>query len=183
MRAMLIAAAFALPLAACNKEPSVSATNATPGEVAEKVAATDAITVQPGRWEGSMTIHELDFPGMPANVKKQMMQQMGGAKTFANCVTEEDVKQQKAFFTGEGKDTNCKYDHFNLSGGKVDAAMSCTPTNGKMSMTMAGTYSAESYHLDMTTRADGAGPTNGMTMKMTVDAKRTGACTGGKDEL
>ena len=157
MRAMLIAAAFALPLAACSKEPSVSATNATPAEVAEQVAAAggaDAVTVQPGRWEGTVTIRELEFPGMPAEAKTQMMRQMGGAKTFANCVTEEDVKQQKAFFTGEGNDRSCKYDRFNLSGGKIDAAMSCTPATGKMSMTMAGTYSADSYHIDMASKAD-----------------------------
>lgn len=185
MRPMLIAAAFALPLAACSKEPSVSATNATQAEVAEQVAAAggaDAITVQPGRWEGAVTIHELDIPGMPQQVKDQMKAQMAGAKTFANCVTEEDVKQQKAFFTGEDNDRDCKYDRFELSGGKIDATLSCTPATGKMTMTMAGTYSADTYKIDMTSKAQGEGPMNGMSMKMSVDAKRVGACTGAKDE-
>ncbi|MBO9576295.1 MAG: DUF3617 domain-containing protein [Sphingobium sp.] len=184
---LALVAAFALPLAACNPGPSVSATNASQAEVSQKVAAATAANggadrmVEPGRWEGAMTIHEMDIPGMPEQVKAQMKQQMGGAKSFVSCVTEEDVKAQKAFHTGDDK--NCKYDHFTLSGGHIDAAMSCaTPEGGKMAMTMTGNYSPESYHLDMASKAEGKGPMGAMAMKMSVEAKRVGACRGTKDE-
>lgn len=188
MRLALIAsAAVALPLAACSKEPSVSATNATAQEVREKVAAAtgsnDGVMVRTGRWEGAVTIHDIDMPGMPAQVKDQMKAQMGGARAFVNCVTDEDVKQQKAFFTGDDNDRNCKYDRFSLAGGKIDATMACNRGDGgKMAMTMTGSYSAERYHLDMATKAEAAGPMGAMTMKMSVEAKRVGACTGAEDE-
>lgn len=183
----LIALAALLPLAACNQSPTVSATNATQGEVQEKVAAAigkEAAMVQPGRWEGSMTMHELDLPSMPASVKAQMKARMSAARPFVSCLTEEDVKQQKAFFTGDANDKSCKYDHFSLAGGKIDAAMNCDHgDSGKMVMTMTGQYAPDSYQMDMSTKAEGSGPMAGMTMKMTVTAKRVGACTGAKDEL
>ncbi len=182
-RALIASTALLLPLAACNQSPTVSATNATQKEVQEKVAAADAVTVEPGRWEGAMTMHELDIPNMPAAVKEQMKARMSTARSFVTCLTEEDVKRQKAFFTGDEDDKSCKYDHFTLAAGKIDAAMKCDRGNaGKMAMTMTGNYGPQSYHMDMTSKAEGAGPMGAMTMKMTVEARRIGACTGAKDE-
>ncbi len=182
---LLIPIALALPLAACNKQPEVSATNATPAEVQEKLAAAtsaDAPMVKPGRWEGAMTISEMDMPAMPAEAREKMKSHMGTARPFVTCLTEEEVKQRKAFFTGETPDKSCKYDHFNLSGGKLDAAMTCNREGGKMAMTMSGTYNADSYEMNMASRAEG-GPMGVMNMKMKVAAKLVGACKGTKDEL
>ena len=179
-----LAAALLLPLAACNMAPEVSATNATAEEVRAKVAAAGGgdVMVKPGRWEGTYTMLDMDLPGMPPQAKEAMKKQMGTARSFVNCVTEEDVKQQKTFYTG-GDAKNCKYDHFTLGGGKVDAAMSCDQGGqGKMAMVMNGTYSPDAYHMDMSAKGEGAGPMNGMTMKMSVEAKRVSACTGAKDE-
>lgn len=182
---LALAAALILPLAACNKAPEVSATNATPDEVRAKVAAAGGgdVMVKPGRWEGTYTMQDMDMPGMPPQVKEAMKKQMGTARPFVNCVTEEDVKNQKALYTGNNA-KNCKYDHFTLGGGKIDAAMACDADGqgGKMAMVMNGTYSGDAYHMDMSAKGEGAGPMNGMTMKMSVDAKRVSACTGAKDE-
>lgn len=182
-------AALILPLSACNRGPSVSATNATPAEVQEKVAAatgnSGGVMIQPGRWEGTMTMHDLDFPNMPAAAKEQMKARLGAGRNFVSCVTPEDVKEQKAFFTGDdSKNPSCKYDHFTLAGGTIDAAMSCNrPDQGKTAMTMNGTYSPDGYHMDMTSKSQGGGPMGPMTMKMSIEAKRVGACRGTKDEL
>ncbi len=178
--------ALALPLAACNQAPSVSATNATQAEVQAKVAAAtggEGVSIQPGRWEGAMTMHEIDMPGLPAAARDRMKAQMSRSTKFVSCVTPEDVKAQKAFFTGD-KDSSCKYDHFNMAGGKIDAAMHCNRgPGGNMAMTMSGAYAPDSYNMDMTSKAEGSGPMGAMSMKMSVAAKRVGACTGGKDEL
>lgn len=190
MKSTRLALAFAVlaPLAACNSGPDVSATNATPGEVQEKLAAAtgggNELVVQPGRWEGTMTISGMEVPNLPAEARAQMKAQMGGDKPFVSCVTEEDVKQQKAFFTGDAEDKSCKYDRFNLSGGKLDAVMSCDRGGeGKATITMDGEYSADSYRMNVATQAKGAGPMGDMTMKMTVAARRVGACKGTQDEL
>jgi hypothetical protein len=183
MRFALIGATLILPLAACSKEPTISADNATPAEVHDKIVAaagSDAVSVQPGLWQGTMTIEEMEIPGLPPEAQAHMKAQTGNANAFTNCVTEEDVKNNKAFFTGdEMRESNCKYDRFDLAGGKVDAAMSCDQGQaGKLAMTMTGSYSPDRYEMAMTSRAEGApGPgMTGMTMKMKVDAKRIGAC-------
>lgn len=187
MRLPFIALTTLIPLAACDSGPTVTATNATQKEVQEKVADAvggDAQMVEPGRWEGAMTMHEIDIPNMPAAAKEQMRKEMGGAKSFVSCVTPEDVKAQKAFFTGDEDDKSCKYDHFTLTGGRIDAALSCDQGGrGKMRMTMTGSYAPQSYRMDMASKAEGAAPMGAMSMRMTVEAKRVGACRGTKDEI
>lgn len=190
MRPMLIApimSALILMLAGCGGGgPSVSAQNASVNEVAEKVAAAttdkDAPLVQPGRWEGTMTIHEMDMPGIPPQAKEKLQARMGQGRTFISCITPEEAKAKKAFFTGDAADKSCKYDHFEMGGGKIDAAMQCTRETGKMSMVMNGSYAPEEYHMAMTSKAEGAGPMAGMSMKMSVEAKRVGECKGTPDE-
>lgn len=182
---ILIAMPCLLTLAACDKGPTVSATNASQKEVAEKVAAAtggDAM-ITAGRWEGKMVMHELDMPGLPAEARAQMKAQMAKDRPFVSCITEEDVKSKKAFFTGEPNDKSCTYDHFNMGGGKVDAAMKCDRGNaGKLAMTMNGSYAPESYEMTMTSKAQGSTPMENMSMKMSVSARRVGACKGSSDE-
>ncbi|BAK65164.1 hypothetical protein SLG_04890 [Sphingobium sp. SYK-6] len=186
MRLAPIVIALILPLAACDSGPSVTATNATQAEVQEKLAASgagDTVMVQPGRWEGAMAIHEIDVPNMPPEAKEQMRAQLSRTNNFVSCVTEEDVKQQKALFTGDMDDKSCKYDSFSLSGGKIDARMTCDRGDeGKMTMSMKGDYSADTYRMDMTSRAEGNSPMGAMSMKMSVNAKRVGVCRGTEDE-
>jgi len=188
MRPALIISALVLPIAACDSGPTVTATNATPAEVHEKVAAASGnggVMVNPGRWEGTMTMEEMNIPNMPPQAKEQMKAQMGEAKSFVNCVTEEDVRAQKAFFTGGDNDKNCKYDRFAMTGGKLDAAMTCDqPGGAKMNMTMNGNYSADTYGMKIASRAQGGGsPMGEMSMVMSIAAKRVGACKGTQDEL
>lgn len=184
--AVLILPALALPLAACKRQAEISATNATPSQVQQKVAAASAnggLQIEPGRWEGMTAIHDMqmpDMPNLPPAARAQLKARMGAAHSFVNCVTAEDVK--KAFFTGRSDDKDCKFDHFTLSGGKIDAAMACDRgRQGKVSMTMTGNYGPDSYHMDMSTKAGGM-PVGPMDMKMSIDAKRVGACRGTPDE-
>jgi hypothetical protein len=177
----------ALALVACGKGPQVHEKNASVDEVAEKVrqATGGGQFIKAGEWKSVTTIQEMDVPGMPPEAAAQMKAAMAknGAHEFTTCLTEEDVKQPKGkFFTGNDQ---CRYDHFNMSGGKIDAAMSCKADGaGTQVMTMTGTYSPESYSMQMSMKAeDMPGPTSGMTMKMKVDSKRLGACTGKSDSV
>ena len=100
-----------------------------------------------------------------------------GIHEFSTCLTEEDVKQPEGkFFTGNDQ---CRYDHFTMSGGKIDAAMRCDATGGGTQvMTMKGNYSPESYSMRMEMKTSGGqGAAGAMTMRMRVDSKRVGACT------
>jgi len=189
MRRVPLIALLAMPLAACGSGgPTVTATNASTSEVEAKVAAANSggEMIAPGRWEGALTMHDFKMPNMdklPPAAREQMASRMGASKPFINCVTEEEIKAKHGFFTGQNDaNKNCRYDHFTMAGGKIDSAMSCTMPTGKMAMTMTGTYSPDSYHMDAASTTSGAAPVGEMSMSMSIDAKRVGACRGTPDE-
>ena len=185
MRRFLIVAALA-PLTACNAGgPSVSATNASEAEVKAKVAAATggADMIAPGRWEGTMTINEMKMPKLPADAQAKLAGKIGGTQPIVSCVTEEDVRAKRAFFTGDkGDDKSCTYNRFTMGGGKIDAAMTCKNDGGNMTATMTGTFSPDAYHMQMASNTDSSSPYAAMSMKMTINAKRTGACRGTEDK-
>jgi hypothetical protein len=65
-----------------------------------------------------------------------------------------------------------------MGNGKIDAAMRCGDKEGSQVMQMAGTYSPESYQLQTSIKADSRAEQQGpMTMRMRVEAHRTGECS------
>lgn len=182
MRLMLFAP---LVLAACNFGPTVTATNATGAEVAAKVKAANLDTpfVSPGRWEGSMTISDISIPDMPPQMAERMKGAMGKPKTFVSCLTPEEAKGPKeGFFGGDKK--SCKFAHYTMGNGKIDAEMTCNEGGGARIMKMSGTYGPDSYAMTMASSGSGGakgGPMSTMSMKMSVTGKRTGACTGNEE--
>jgi hypothetical protein len=178
----LIACAGAL--AGCNKSPEVSARNASVGEVAQKVreAGADQSFVRPGLWQSKVTIDQLDMPGIPAEMAQRMKTMMAEKQEhgFQTCLTAEDVKRPKEdFFAGKNKE--CRYDHFTMGGGKIDAAMRCGGKDGGSVMQMAGTYSPDSYQMQTSMSVQPqTGDHGGMSMKMRIEAQRVGECTAKK---
>ena len=176
--------ACGLPLAACNKSPEVNAKNASVAEVAKKVraAGADQSFVRPGLWQSKVTIDQLDIPGMPADMAQRMKSMMAEKQEhgFQTCLTAEDVKRPKEDFFA-GKNNECRYDHFTMGGGKIDAAMRCGGKNGGSVMQMAGTYSPDSYQMQTSMKMQGkADEQGGMSMKMRIEAQRVGECTAKK---
>jgi hypothetical protein len=184
MRFAILLAAAALPLAACNKQPQVNEKDASVEEVAQKVreSAGDAAFVRPGLWESKVTIEQFDVPGMPAEMVQRMKTMMAERQEhgFQTCLTAEDVKRPKEdFFAGKNKE--CRYEHFTMGGGKIDAAMQCggKEDDGTQVMQMAGTYSPDSYRMQTSMKMNsGAGAEGGMAMTMRIEAQRVGECTG-----
>lgn len=173
--------ACALPLAACNNSPEVSAKNASVAEVAQKVreAGADQSLVRAGLWQSKVTIDQLDIPGMPADMARRMKTMIAEKQEhgFQTCLTAEDVKRPKEDFFA-GKNNQCRYDHFKMGGGKIDAAMRCGGKSGASVMQMAGTYSLDSYQMQTSMNVEGGGgEQGGISMKMRVEARRVGECT------
>ncbi|HXC74011.1 MAG TPA: DUF3617 domain-containing protein [Sphingomicrobium sp.] len=184
MRYSLVVLSLAA-LAACNKGPEINVKNASVGEVAEKVreAGSDGSFVDPGRWETKVSLLDIEVPGMPPQMAQQMKQTMGKLQdnTYATCLTDADVKKPKEDFFA-GKNRNCRYDHFTMSGGKIDAALSC-PGRGSegMAMTITGSYSRDSYEATMAMDVSGGPRGQSMKMRSHSESHRVGACKG--DEL
>jgi hypothetical protein len=178
---LLLVTASVLALIGCNKSPTVDAKNATPAEVAEKVreSGADQSMISPGLWRSKVTIEKFDMPGMPPEMAGRMKAMMAENQghDFQTCLTAEDVKKPKEDFFA-GKNNQCRYEHFTMGGGKIDAEMHCGKEGRASTMRMAGNYSSDSYQMQMATAADtddeGAG---GMQMQMRVEARRIGECS------
>ncbi|WP_028969731.1 DUF3617 domain-containing protein [Sphingomonas sp. URHD0057] len=184
MKAAVLLIACALPLAACNKGPEVDEKDASVAEVAAKVrqSAGDQTFVRPGLWESKVTIEKFDVPGMPADMAQRMKTMMAENQEhgFQTCLTAEDVKRPREDFFA-GKNNQCRYEHFTMDGGKIDAAMHCGGKDGGTQvMQMAGTYSPDSYQMQTSMKLSGTGPQGGMNMSMRVEAQRVGECKQGQ---
>ena len=169
-------------LAACSPsepqpEPDVEANNATIEQVAEEVreATKEPGFIRPGKWLSEITMEDVSAPGMPDEVREQMKGMMAGRQSYESCLTPEQANRpQEDFFSGKPSE-QCRYDHFRMGDGKIDAKMSCS--GGKQVMELDGAYTPESYKMRMTTTARQA-PGGDMTMRMRIDAKRVGECDG-----
>jgi hypothetical protein len=176
----LIALSAALALAGCGSEKTVTASNESVSDVAKKVSEA-GMKFNPGRWESTMKFVKLDMEGMPPEAKDMMAKMMGKDRTFSSCLSKEEAEKPDAKFFGQA-DARCKYDSFTMGGGKIDAKMTCKAEQGLQTMTMAGTYTPDSY--EMTMGIAGNGPEGkAMSMEMQVSAKHAGDCTGKEGEV
>lgn len=185
MNRLMLLLSLAMPLAACGSEPDVEMKNASVSDVAREVAESggDGPLMRPGTWESKVSIEEVSIPGMPADAAQRMQEMFAArqAQAFESCLTAEQARRPREdFFSGKGD--QCRYDHFTMGDGKIDAKMRCTEGGATQIMEMAGTYSPESYSMTMSMNQEGGPePADGMRMRMRVDAKRIGACTGSKE--
>ncbi len=177
MRIMAMAATLGVLalLAACGRE-EVSLENATANEVAEAVkdSGLGEMKPKPGKWEYSMTMVELDAPGMPAELAAQMRERMSATRLTNKCLTAADVEKFDAY-VGE-MPGGCTFEHYKASAGKLDAKLNCQQQGMTQQMTMAGTYSPTASDMTMTSKASGTGPMGAMTMTMAMKGKRVGDC-------
>ena len=185
MKSAAFLIACTLPLAACNKGPQVHEKDASVAEVAEKVRAASGgeSFIRPGLWESKVTVEKFDMPGMPPEMTQRMKSMMAEHQEHSsqNCLTAEDVKRPKEDFFA-GKNNECRYDHFTMGGGKIDAAMHCGGKHGESQiMQMAGTYSPETYQMQTSMKMEGGStPQGAMAMTMRIEANRVGECKPGQ---
>lgn len=171
--AILLAAAAAL--GACGSDDEVEMKNASVADVSKEMSKTDTKFVEPGKWQQTATLVAIEAPGMPAQVKDAVQRNIGQSQVHEVCLTPDKAKNPREDFWG-GADKNCKYEHFNWGGGKVDLKMLCTHPQATQTMELAGTYEPDSYQMAMSVTSKGSTPMESMTMKMRVDAKRVGDC-------
>jgi|SRR3954449_1152593 hypothetical protein len=181
MKHVLLLVTAVAALGGCNKSPKVDAKNATPAEVAQKVreSGADQTFVSPGLWQSKVTIEKFDVPGMPPEMATRMKAMMAENQghDFQTCLTPEDVKKPKEDFFA-GKNNQCRYDHFTMGDGKIDAEMHCGRSEAGQTMRMAGTYSPDSYQMQMATETEsGDEGVGAMQMQMRVEARRVGECS------
>ena len=169
-----------IALAACGNEPDVKMENATISEVAKEMGrqsgAGDSF-ITPGKWQQTVKLIEIEAPGMPPQAREMMQKAMGEVQQVEHCLTPEQARKPPEDFFAKA-DQNCRYDHFNWGGGKIDLQLNCTLPQGSMTMVQTGEYRPGGYSMAVSQTIKNAGTAQEMVMKMTVDARRVGDCDG-----
>lgn len=166
-------------LAACGSEPDVDVRNASVGEVAREVADASrggGAMIRPGKWQSTMRIESVEAPGRPDSVRSAMRTVNERGQVFESCLTPEQAQRPaEDFFAGKGN--ACRYDHFTMAGGRIDAKMRCSQGGMNQLMELDGNYSPTTYSMRMTSSTEGGeGPAAAVRMQMRVEAKRIGEC-------
>jgi hypothetical protein len=145
----------------------------TPAQVGKM---SEAIVITPGLWETKIQFKDIQGKGMSDSIKTQMMKATGGTITVKSCITKEQADKPNSDFFGAAEGSNCTFEKRDISGTTMDVAMTCKP-DGKtvIKNTMSGTYSSESYMMDMQQQTSGT-PIGDLNMTGTISAKRLGAC-------
>lgn len=176
-RLVLSVAAVAL-LAGCssNEADADGDGNISADEVAKVM---NEVTLEPGEWENTVEIVDVEVEGLPEGVPANAMDAMKTTTVSKTCITEEQAKDPGAEFFAAQEQADCKVKKFDMSGGAISSEMSCSPagTPGEMTMAMEGQYGPSSY--DMTMKMNGGA--GGMKMNITAksNGKRIGNCPAG----
>jgi len=163
-----IGAALACILAACSPP-------AQQGQSGGPASAAAAGGIQPGQYRTTVTLLEMNIPGVPA-------QSINMAPTITeDCVTSSDIAE----FT-EGNMVNadsgetCTQSSMNTAGGRIQGEASCTGPNGTRTMQLSGTYSANRVDMEISSSSQMPGAEAG-TMRMRMSSERIGECAAGTD--
>jgi hypothetical protein len=165
-RLVMLLMAAAIPTACSDK----------PGDKAGQIAATDAMSkaevkaevdkvqLKSGQWEGRFTIQEIDMPNAPAGVKDQMKSVMSQT-SLRYCITPEQAANPSGEMFAGQEQRNCTYGGFEAKGGKVTGKVSCKAQGGTMNAAMSGSYTPESYAMDMDMKMEGGPHPMAMTAR------------------
>lgn len=136
---------------------------------------------KPGLYKQSMTITKFEIPGAPPEMAAQVQAAMTKAQESNFCMTAEMANQGfRDMFEKVGQGSECKYDRFEVSGGRLDALLQCeNPVQGKGTITMAGKVGEEGSDINVAVeQRGGQAPMANAKIAMHLVSQRIGECTG-----
>ena len=101
-------------------------------------AATSSLPIQPGKWQSTVTILDMQSAHMPPGVGAAMRTH---PTTVTACVTAAQAADGPRAVL-QGSHGKCRYTSFNASGGHLNAVMVCAFGSGTMTVTSNGSYTA-----------------------------------------
>ena len=142
-------------------------------------------SIQPGQWEMTTRMTEIEVPGAPEALANQMRTAMANqAQTESRCITpEEAANPTRGMMNPTGKAEGCTFTDQTFAGGRISLAGSCPAPGGQGTVTtnLTGTYTATTMETQVRAEVQaGANAPPGMprTVRMsgTMTGRRTGDC-------
>ena len=170
-----------IPLAftACNSQPGAAVSKASTTDVEARMAAV--LKMEPGNWATKFRIVAMDMVGSKdpktADAIQQALAAHGAqASDYENCISQAQAAKPLAILFSGHDVSNCRYDSFTATGGKMTAKLICKQGNGTVTRIMSGTFSPTTYAFTTEMVGDGATEATALTMKTQMSATRVGAC-------
>jgi len=130
----------AIALAGCSKEKE--APGGEKGAGAPDVSAA-TIGLKPGQYEATVEMLELNIPGMPAEMGKEMAKRASAPKV-TYCVTAKDAAQSIKDMIGKAQTGTCEFKKYDVSGGHITTEMACkNPQGGEGTIKTTGTITSD----------------------------------------
>ncbi len=172
MRALLLTSLTAILLGCsppASQAPDQNADNAAPPASMNQM--------QPGQYRTTMTILDMNMPGVPAGAMANMHP---APIVTEHCVTATDITDYTApdLTQGPGGMT-CTAVRSNSSGGRIDNEATCTGPTGTMTMHMVGAYTPTRVEMEMTSTTQMPNNAGVMTQRMQMVNERIGECPAG----
>ena len=144
-----------------------------------------AVSLQPGQWEMTTAMTDVQVPGAPPAMAAQMKQAMASRpQTESRCITPEEAANPTRGMMNPGGDAQgCTFTDQTFAGGVIRMAGSCPAPagGGSVRTSLTGTYTATTMEAQIQAEVDaGASAPQGMPrnirMSGTMTARRTGDC-------
>jgi hypothetical protein len=164
-----IAAGLACILAACSPPAQQADSGGGPA------GAGMAGGMQPGQYRTTVTMLEMNIPGMKS-------ENVNMAPTVTeDCVTSSDIAEftEGSMVDGNSGET-CTQNSMNSSGGRIQGESTCTGPNGTRTMQINGTYSSNRVDMEISSTQDIPGM-GASTMRMRMASERIGECPAGAE--
>ncbi|MFC3102166.1 DUF3617 domain-containing protein [Altererythrobacter lauratis] len=171
----LLPVAAVLTLTACGDSAEDSPT--TLEEAAEEM--TEGPTPQPGQYTTTTELLELNIPGLTPEMQQMFEQMMAeGAQEGASyCLTAAEVTSSREEMLKNMTESDCTVQRFDMSGGTIDAALTCPPGTDGISGDVRMTGTMSETGADMTMSFKTQIPDMGeATIRMRAVTTRVGDC-------
>lgn len=168
--------AFALVLTACGSSEEDADGTSLADATAEIAEGPMPLA---GEYRDTTTLLEFTAPGLPADAQAMMQSQMlqTEADVSTRCLTPEQAAGSREDMLVGLTESDCTVQRFDVAGGDIDAALSCSPGDGITGdVTMTGTMGEQGS--DMVLGFTSTMPEVGqVTMRMRMVSERIGDCS------
>ena len=175
-KAGLVAVTVVLMVSACgeNGVPEAGDPGASVSQQQVASRSRDLVQPEPGLYRATMEIQEFNVPGAPPQVAA-MLRDSVSARTTEYCLTAEDVAKGYEESIRKSQQGECEYKRFDVDGGSIDAALTCTDQGRTMDLTLSGTGTATASDMAMTMKMD-MGEMGEGTIRARTRSQRIGDC-------
>lgn len=171
MRIWIIAGMACALAAGCSRPAQQSAENEAGG------SAASIGSMQPGQYRTTITMLEMNIPGVPADAMRNMNMQ---PVTTEDCVTSTDIADFAADPMNNADGVSCTRNTMNTAGGRIEGESTCTTPQGTMTMHMTGAYSRTHVEMEIASTSPAPSGAGQMTQRMRLVTDRIGECPAGE---